>query len=313
MKDGSIEPVFCHLIASRSVPAPAFDGFEQWRTSFTELCASWPHPIDRAIVGGFESDRIGYAFAAGIQAALRALFPGLPETSFASVCITEEGGGHPRAIETTITAGGDGTWRIDGRKKWSTLATRADVLLVAAVRGVADDGTRDIVLVRVDRRAPGVTVEPMEPTPFAPEIEHARVELREVVVPDSAILPGDGYRDYVKPFRTIEDTFVSAALAALLLRTAAACGWGDDLKARLLTVLVALYGLAGAEPSDPATHILLDAAQHELAALADPQEPWWDAVPAAVRERWQRDVGLMQVASTVRAKRLERARAALSS
>ena len=39
---------------------------------------------------------------------------------------------------------------------------------------------------------------------FVPEISHAEVELDRVKVSDADVLPGDGYDDYLKPFRTIE-------------------------------------------------------------------------------------------------------------
>ncbi len=302
-----MEAVFSHLIASRSLPVPVFDSFEQWRASFTAVCASWPRPIDRAIAGGFGSDRIGYAFAAGIQSALRGLFLDLPEGSFASVCITEEGGGHPRAIETTITADEGRGWRIDGCKKWSTLGPVADVLLVAAKRGVRADGNNDIVMVRVDAGLPGVSVEAMPPTPFAPEIEHAVVRLEGVQVDERSILPGDGYRDYIKPFRTIEDAYVSAAVCALLLRIAWTASWPGGFLARILTVLTALHTIADCDPAAASVHVVLDAALRELHELARPDARCWDAVAADVRERWNRDIAIMRVASGAREKRLERA------
>ncbi|RMF20280.1 MAG: acyl-CoA dehydrogenase [Deltaproteobacteria bacterium] len=306
MNHGMIEPVLSHLLALRGQPLPVFDDFGRWRSSYTELCASWDRPIDRAIAGGFASDRIGYAFAAGIQAALRRLFMDLPEGAFASVCITEEGGAHPRAIETTLTRD-DGGWRIDGRKKWSTLGPAADVLLVATVRGTRPDGNKDIVLVRVDARRPGVAIEAMPPTPFAPEIEHAVVRLEGVRVRDHAILPGDGYLDYIKPFRTIEDTFVSAAVCALLLRIAWASAWPEELCQRLLETLAVLHTVAGCDPKAPAVHVILDAALGELGRLTRPEGPHWDAVAPELRERWERDISIMRVASGAREKRLERA------
>ena len=53
-----------------------------------------------------------------------------------------------------------------------------------------------------------MTIEDRPPTPFAPEIPHARITLANVTVRDEDVLPGDGYARYLKPFRTIEDTFV---------------------------------------------------------------------------------------------------------
>ena len=49
------------------------------------------------------------------------------------------------------------------------------------------------------------------------EIPHAEVGLDRVRVEASAVLPGDGYADYVKPFRTIEDAHVHCALLGYLV------------------------------------------------------------------------------------------------
>ncbi len=46
---------------------------------------------------------MGWAFAGGYQAALRALRPELPHDSMVALCVTEEAGNRPRDIRTTIT------------------------------------------------------------------------------------------------------------------------------------------------------------------------------------------------------------------
>ncbi len=166
-------------------------------------------------------------------------------------------------------------------------------------------------MVRAQARASGVTVTPMPATTFAPEIEHARVQLEQVPVTSEALLPGEAYADYIKPFRTVEDTFVTAAVAAYLLRIARACRWPEPFVARLLCLVTVLRGVALSDPSDPAIHLLLDAALGEFADLADPSAERWQSAPVAVRQRWQRDVGLMNVAARARAARRERARETL--
>lgn len=57
-------------------------------------------PIDRAIRSAYDADRLGLAFVAGYSGALRALVPDAPLKT--SLCATEAGGAHPRAIATRL-------------------------------------------------------------------------------------------------------------------------------------------------------------------------------------------------------------------
>ena len=95
------------------------------------LDARFSSTVDRAAAGGFVADRIGFAFLAGYRAAL----PKLDPTLFrASLCASESGGAHPRAIKTRLRPR-DGAFVLDGEKTFATLASAADTLLVVASRG----------------------------------------------------------------------------------------------------------------------------------------------------------------------------------
>ncbi len=168
-----------HLVlASAPDPEPiaSTDAFWQRHRAVALL---EPLSIDQAILGGFSADRVGFAFASGYQAALRALVPDLPHDKVASLCVTERGGGHPRAIETRLepdpSAGG--SYRLTGKKRWATLSGEAGILLVAASTGVDETGKNLLRLVRVDSAAPGVRRQPMPEPPFTPELGHDEVEL----------------------------------------------------------------------------------------------------------------------------------------
>ena len=61
--------------------------------------------VDRAALGGLAAAGVGWAFACGYEAALARLDPGATRGGLlAALCATEEGGGHPRAIRTTLVA-----------------------------------------------------------------------------------------------------------------------------------------------------------------------------------------------------------------
>ena len=85
-----------------------------WWARHRALAAREARPFDQALLGGFAADRLGYAFASGYQAALRALVPDLPPDRVASLCVTERGGASPRAITTLLTARAEGGYRLDG-------------------------------------------------------------------------------------------------------------------------------------------------------------------------------------------------------
>ena len=89
-----------------------------------------------------------------------------------------------------------------------------------------------------------ITVEPTMPVG---DVLRLLVEQRIgcVVVADGDWLPGDGYANYIKPFRTIEDIHVFAALAAWWLQVGSAAQWPASLRGEIVHLLVSLRQLAG--------------------------------------------------------------------
>jgi acyl-CoA dehydrogenase len=273
--------------------------------------ATFTVPVDRALVAAASADRLGVAFIAGYTEALRALVP--TATDALALCATEEGGNQPRAIRTTLSRRDDDNgWVVSGKKKWATGASSAGTLLVVASTGVDAAGRNRLRLVRIPTSAPGVRMT-SSAAPFVPEIEHAEIELDHVVITEADILPGDGYDDYLKPFRTVEDAHVHAAVAAYLLGVARRHGW-HDLVERLLALALAARAVATAEPTLPTTHIalagVLALAAHEIADL----ESRWNtaatsdpATPDPEWTRWLRDRPLLKTAAAARAARRERA------
>ncbi len=273
-----------------------------WRALSAEYLAGWALPVDRAMVGGFLADRAAYAFAAGYQAALRRLVPTLPPDDIAALCITEEGSAHPRDMHTCLTAQGD-DYRLDGKKSFVTSALEAEHLLVAACTGVDDRGKNRLRVLLLPRDTAGVQVTPLPDLPFVPEISHGTVTFEAVDVPQSALLPGDGYSAYVKPFRTLEDVHVFAGITAYLLRLARQYDWLPALRAQHLDMLLVLHTLGQADPHLPVVHLALDGVMQQMQALLAALEPAWETAEAQVRAWWQRDKALLGVAGKVRGQR----------
>lgn len=243
------------------------------------------------------ADRLAGAFRHGYAAALRALVPSVGDDEVVALCATEEGGAHPKAIHTVFSEG-----RLTWRKGYVTGGTEATRLLVVARE--AEGGT--LRLVSVDARAPGVSIVALPALPFVPELPHAAVVL------DGArgeALPGDGYADYLKPFRTIEDIHVYAATVGYLGGVGRRSGWPPATLARLAAVGVMLDGLAARDPRAAETHFALEGALALGRQLFDACE--WASVEEAERARWVRDRPLLEVAGKVRALRFEAATRAM--
>lgn len=294
-------------LLAASVHAPPCESVAAWWQRHRELARAYSLTIDQAIAGGFKADRTGWAFASGYQAALRALFPGLPEDRICALCVTEEDGNAPKAIKSSLSKHGDG-WLLNGTKRWTTLGPDGALFLVAA-RDADIAGERPALRVaRVASDSPGVQIETMAPTKFVPEVPHARLRFENVQVKDNDLLPGDGYERYVKPFRTVEDAHVHAAILAYLVREARRLAWPSQWIERAIANLLALRTIAASEASAPETHVALAGALAAGGALiSETEENWKAARDDAAAVRWQRDRELLGVASSARARRTERA------
>jgi hypothetical protein len=216
-------------------------------------------------------------------------------------------------MRTRLIGSGEGTLRLEGTKAFVTLGTAADVLLVVATEGQDEQGRNRLRLVRLDSRRPGVTLTELPPPPFVPEVPHAELHLHAVEVAPDEVLPGDGYTRYVKPFRTVEDCHVFAAVLGWLLQVARRSGWPDEVREELLALVVMMRGLAQAAPSSSAVHLALAGALDLCRRRVDELGALWVQVDAPTRERWERDRLLLNVAGKVRAKRRETARQKLAA
>lgn len=291
-----LSPTPEHTLSSRAA----------WWAQHKAIAASEPRPFDGAVLGGYAADRLGYAFASGYQAALRALLPDLPADRVVSMCVTEKGGGHPRFIEASLTREGEG-YRLSGRKRWATLSLDAGLLVVLASLGTGDDGKKQLKLARVRSETKGVTQVPMPEPPFIPEIGHDEVRFHEVLVREEDLLPGDGYEDYVKRFRTVEDIHVHAALLGYVAREIRANGFPAMWLERVIALMTALSMLAGEDPTDVTLHVALAGVLAESRSVLSEVERMWAASEAPTHARWERDKLLFGVAQGTREKRLARA------
>ena len=295
------------LLGLLSETPPAVATLRAWWEATADQRTRWPHTIERALIGGALADRLGFAFASGYSEALRALAP-THAHGITALCATEETGNHPRAIQTRLAPAGPGRYTLTGKKKWGTVASEASALLVVASVG-EEAGKNRLRVVKVAANAPGVTLV-ASAAPFVPEIPHAEVELAGVEVTDADLLPGDGYDDYLKPFRTVEDLHVHGALVGYLIGVARRHAMDRSVIEPLVVLATTVHGLAHANPKSPATHVALAGLITLATRAVEAVEQAW-AIPDEEHARWHRDRPLLKVASAARAARRDKAWAEL--
>jgi acyl-CoA dehydrogenase len=213
---------------------------------------------------------------------------------------TEAGGAHPSAIRTALSETG-GSATVRGAKSFTTLGIMAQRLVVIASAGTTEGGRNLLRAALVDTWQPGLHVTNLPTVPFAPEIPHATVTFEDAA---ARVLPGDGYTDYLKPFRTIEDVHVLAAALGWLVRVGRESGWPQAVLQRLLAAVATVRGLDIDRPSSPGVHIALGGAFELLEQLLAELDPLWERADRITRERWERDRRLLATARRVRALRL---------
>jgi alkylation response protein AidB-like acyl-CoA dehydrogenase len=291
--------------------ARACEGVSDWWPRHRAIAREHADPMHQAIVGGFVADRVGWAFASGYQAALRALFPDAPADRICALCVTEADGNGAKAIRSSLRRDGDG-WTLDGAKRWTTLGPEGALFFVAARDEAASAARPAIRVVKVAAGTPGLAIEAMPPTRFVPEVPHARLRFEGLRIAAGDLLPGDGYDAYVKPFRTVEDIHVQAAVLAYLMREGQRLDWPEDWRERLSALLAALGKIADMPSAEAETHVALAGALAIGAGLIEETGAFWRAAaadPAALR--WQRDKELLAVAGAAREQRTRRAWEAL--
>jgi len=235
--------------------AKEFQDFTDFKQDFHSASQDWTDPIDRAVIGGFISDRLSFSFWAGLQAGIQSLFPELPVDSVVSFCITEESGSHPRDIKTSLgEAGrnedGDALFKLNGEKKFITSACESDILLVAASAGHGADGKNILRMVSMNSDLPGIEMETMDEIKVTPEFSHCYIRFNDVEIHEKHVSGEDAFTEYMKPFRTVEDIYVLTAVLSCLFSTACRYDWPRGVKEDIIGLLITFF-FSFSKISDP--------------------------------------------------------------
>ncbi len=327
----TLDPVLNHLLSAVPEPLSAADEPAGWYRAFCDrVLASWsgkaPDSADatgrihfaHGLLGGFVADRPAWAMVAGHQGAVRRLawecggLHLMPEGGIVAFCASEEGGAHPRAVRSSLAPTPDGDFRLSGQKRWATLApSAAALLLIASVGREGDRNRLRALCVPSDRR--GIGIAPMTVNPPTggggrvtanPEVRHAVIDLNEVPVAAAELLEGDGYTDAIKPFRTIEDLYIGAAMTAYNVALARRSGWPASAVEDLLLLLATAEALAFGPLDEPAAHLGVAALGRATARVREAHTEHWELVDDEAAAAWRRATSGGGVAA--RAKELRR-------
>ncbi len=326
----TIAPVLSHLLSAEPEALRAGDEAGAWYRVFSDRVllpwrareregsrhtsgdASGREHFAHGLLGGFAADRPAWAMVAGHQGAIRRLawecggLHLMPEGGIVAFCASEEGGAHPRAIRSSLDVRPDGGFRLNGQKRWATLAPSATaLLLIASVGREGDRNQLQALSVPSDRQ--GIEMAPMDlggRVTANPEVRHAVVDLKEVPVAAAELLRGDGYADAVKPFRTIEDLYIGAAMTAWNLALARRSGWPEAAVEDLLLLLLTAETLAFGPLDEPAAHLGVAALGRATAHVRETHAAHWELVDEEAAAAWKRATSAAGVAA--RAKELRR-------
>ena len=282
----------------------SFPTFEKWQKFIKKNNQNWANPVDKAISEGFLSDRIAYAFYAGIQAAFYYLLPELEKDTVLGFCVSEQHGSHPGKIKTILKKiPNSEMWCINGQKQFVSCALYADQLLVAASKGTDNKNQNILKVVLLKSNIKGLKIKPMDNIPFIPEISHGIITFDNVIIDKSQILLEDGYKNYIKPFRTIEDICIYAAFSGYLFKAACKFRWSKKIKEQILFLLTGIRSISFFDFKDPAVHIILGGFEYQLNNLIQELSSHWNQEDKE-HIRWYRDYTVFNIAKNTKAKRL---------
>jgi len=282
--------------------------YQKIRTDSCE-CVSFEF---ESLYGGFFANSVGQAFINGYEVAIQRLTAIDTREYVAAVCVTENKSTHPTSMRSSLSADAKGNYILSGKKDFVTLAGDAKKLLVAVKVGESEVGKNIIKLVEVDVFASGVNIQRLPELPFVPDVSHGVVLFDSVKIDSDNIFSGDGYANYVKPFRWFEDINVFMSVSAYLFKLTLAFGWPKEARVEMISLLVGLSSLHKMKANDSIAHIVM----FDLTVAIDKwlvrYDAEWNKVPGDIQLHWKRDLALLKIATRARKARYDNAMTALS-
>ena len=290
---------------SQERPLKLYASTKDWSEDYYQLTTD-KTPFEKALFGGFTCQQFSFAFMAGYQAALEKMFPTIVPNELKALCVSEAKGGHPKAIQTTLSND-----KITGVKTYITAGSEAAHLLVLCKTKEVTNGQPLLKMVHLPRTAQNLEITDFE-LPFMREVKHGKLALKDAKIAANQILEGDGYSDYTKPFRTLEDILVATAYQAMLLRQAMNKNWGEAVRDHLLLNIYTLKNLLTLPPNHRETHLLLTANEEQFKSLIPAIElNIANCSSAEFKEDWTMNKRVAFLGEKLKAIRLSKARKVL--
>ncbi|MEM7371941.1 MAG: hypothetical protein AAF587_25220 [Bacteroidota bacterium] len=290
------------LHISKETPLQLFSSAKEWFSHYQEFTKD-QETIDKAIIGGFMSQQFSFTFLCGYQAALERMFPGIAPDRLKALCISEANGNHPSSMETSLI-----DHRISGLKTYVTAGSEAEHLFVLCKTEESVNGRPLLKMVHMPSNASNIEISNVD-FPLLREIKHGKLTLTDAKIEESQILEGDGFSDYTRPFRTLEDICVGIACQAMLLRQAFDHQWDAQLRDQLLLNIYTLKNLFSLPPSAQETILLLATADRSFEQIRpEIENHLTKQADSHIHKDWETNKAVLSMGKKLKQLRLSKAR-----
>eukprot|EP01080_Neovahlkampfia_damariscottae_P004677 gene4677-8249_t len=281
-----------------------FNNLKEW-FKYKESIEKNTSSFETAVVDGFKSTVLYMAFLNGYEAACSFI----SKKNLTSFCATEKTKGSPiDSTKTTIKKINENYSIIEGEKSFVTFGKFSKHLLVTV-----KDENEKLKCILIDSNVSGISFdEPQKKLNFLNEVPHSKIKFNNIKISNSCILEGDGYSDYYKKFRTIEDVHVIGSFLGYFLRVGRLSKWNEFLLIRILKLILSLNDLLQFDLLNPITHLLLNEILQEFGQIVEIILSL-DFYNEEEKRLFLRDKNIFKVANAVRTKRTESAMNILKS
>jgi len=286
-------------IIEKQLAKPLYKDFSEF--SHAVLCGQSPLNQQGILEITMRCTNMSQVFACAYRCAMQILIPELRTNQWAAMCVTEEAGNHPKHIQTYLKGG-----EIYGSKSFVTMGDLAKQLIVLVKQGEKNDRP-DLKAVLVDSEQDGVQIQSFGPLNMLSDVPHSKVDFERA---NATVLAGDGYQDYSKVFRTIENVCVLLASSAFIFSLSKRNDLPLSIAQQSLSLVGQLYAMSLYE--SPWLHVYLDKVYQDFDELILSFESHFDEFDNDFVEAWHKDKKLFKLAQSARRIRFDKAKTELA-
>jgi hypothetical protein len=160
-------------------------------------------PALMALKGGIHAPNLAYVFISGYQAAMRYVFPEIPDDGWAAFAASEDSH-NPIQNPPLLATNTADTIILTGTKSWVAQSKSVDYLIVTAK---SDNDGRVMILVKTAHK--GLELSHREAPSFLTDMSQGFARFSEVTVEKNAFIPGERLKTFMKS----ESKFIMLALS----------------------------------------------------------------------------------------------------